>query len=55
MTAEILSLHPGQGDQPSRPSLSFSARSMGGLWRVIRRIVEAVGWLTIFGLIAGHM
>ena len=55
MTAQILTLHRQQGDTRCRPSLPRSARSMTLLWRTIRRIVEAVGWITVTGLILGHM
>ena len=55
MTAQILPLHPQQGETHCRPSVTRSARSTTLLWRTIRRIVETVGWITILGLILGHM
>ncbi len=55
MTAQILTLHPQQGQARCRPSLTRSPRSAAGLWRIVRRIVEMVGWITVTGLIAGHM
>ena len=55
MTAEILMLRPQQGRACCRPSLALSPRSAAGLWRTIRRVVEVVGWITVIGLILGHM
>ena len=55
MTAQILTLHPQQGQARCRPSLPRSPRSATGLWRTIRRVVEVVGWITVIGLIAGHI
>ncbi len=55
MTAQILTLHPQQGETRCRPSLPRSPRSATVLWRTIRRIVETVGWITVIGLILGHM
>jgi hypothetical protein len=55
MTAQILTLHPQQGQTRCHPSLACSPRSATLLWRTIRRIVETVGWVTVMGLILGHM
>ncbi len=55
MTAEILMLHTQQGETRCRPSVTRSPRSATLLWRTIRRIVETVGWITVIGLIIGHM
>ncbi len=55
MTAQILTLHSQQGQTRCRPSLACSPRSATVLWRTIRRIVETVGWITVIGLIVGHV
>ncbi len=55
MTAQILTLHPQQGETRCRPSVTRSLRSATHLWRIVRRIVELIGWITISGLIIGHM
>ena len=55
MTAQILTLHPRQGETRRRPSVTRSARAMTHLGRIIRRIVEAVGWFMVIGLTLGHM
>lgn len=55
MAAHILPLHHRQRKYHCRPSPGLSGRSAAGFWHTFRGIVEAVRWITVIGLILGHI